>query len=320
MLMAAGLGTRLRPFTQLEPKPLLPLMGIPMAQFSVDALSQAGVRKIVANVHHQAERTRSGLNALDLGGARLEISDESQLLLGSAGGIRKALSQLGDGPFFLMNSDVLSNINLEALQAHHRIMREMWQVTVTLTVLRAGPASGNYTEILLDDERGLIRGLGAKARERPFFSGTAVVEPEALHGLAEGVPVDFVEAILKPAIERRQAGFHLASDIWHDVGSPQLWLDAHVAMIRGLETGLLPRAWRVRLEQVNRRLASETWISKRSERPAQTVEWSGPCYWDSEADPKTAAPGVLGPRAVIYGKVPEGGPFSDRISFRGVTP
>ena len=56
MLMAAGLGTRLRPFTDLTPKPLLPLMGIPMATFAMEALGRAGVRRVVANAHHLGER------------------------------------------------------------------------------------------------------------------------------------------------------------------------------------------------------------------------------------------------------------------------
>jgi NDP-sugar pyrophosphorylase family protein len=60
MLMAAGLGTRLRPFTEMEPKPLLPVMGIPMAQFAVDALVATGVRHVVANVHFKPERARAG--------------------------------------------------------------------------------------------------------------------------------------------------------------------------------------------------------------------------------------------------------------------
>src|SRR4051794_13663614 len=103
MLMAAGRGTRLRPFTDLAPKPLLPLLGVPMAQFAVDALAQAGVPRIVANIHHHAAATRAGFAALDLAGTELVFSDESAELLGSAGGIQKASPLLGEGPFFLMN-------------------------------------------------------------------------------------------------------------------------------------------------------------------------------------------------------------------------
>src|SRR4051812_48037749 len=107
MLMAAGLGTRLRPFTDRYSKPMLPLLGSPMAAFAYDAVRAAGVEKVVANVHHLAAATEAGLFALrEPGGPRIEISDESSLLLGSAGGLRQAAPKLG-GPFFLVNGDVL---------------------------------------------------------------------------------------------------------------------------------------------------------------------------------------------------------------------
>src|SRR5690349_9521799 len=96
MLMTAGLGTRLRPFTDLLPKPLLPLMGIPMAQFALDALAEAGVEKVVANVHHLPEKLRESLPGLatQAGIKELRLSDETQELLGSAGGMRNALPLL----------------------------------------------------------------------------------------------------------------------------------------------------------------------------------------------------------------------------------
>src|SRR4051812_25270596 len=110
MVMAAGLGIRLRPFTEATTKALLPLMGIPMAQFAMDTLIGCGVGTIVANVHHHSIRARTGLMALDYQGASLKVSDESHHLLGSAGGIRHALDNLGQGPFFLANADVLCDV------------------------------------------------------------------------------------------------------------------------------------------------------------------------------------------------------------------
>src|SRR5690348_6687584 len=87
MIMAAGLGTRLRPFTDMRTKALLPVLGIPVAQFTIDSLAKAGVSSVVLNVHHRANETRSGLLGLDRANLKMEVSDESQSLLGSAGGI-----------------------------------------------------------------------------------------------------------------------------------------------------------------------------------------------------------------------------------------
>src|SRR5688572_3800538 len=92
MLMGAGLGQRLRPFTDFCPKVLMPVMGIPVAQYSVDALVAAGVEKIVANYHHLPEQSKLGLKNLDLPShTKLILSDESDLLLGSSGAYKKAL-------------------------------------------------------------------------------------------------------------------------------------------------------------------------------------------------------------------------------------
>ncbi len=88
--MAAGLGTRLRPFTQYRNKTLFPLMGVPIAQYALDAFSELKVKDTIVNVHHLPDFTRKALGELDWGGMHYGISDESKRLLGSAGGLRFA--------------------------------------------------------------------------------------------------------------------------------------------------------------------------------------------------------------------------------------
>jgi len=225
MLMAAGLGTRLRPFTTLEPKALLPLMGVPMAQFAIDAAVAAGVKRIVANVHHHAEQTRAGLEQLERGDAQLRISDESNELLGSAGGLRQALREFrADEPFYLLNADVLCDLDLKALARTHRRLRDRHGVRMTLAIFPQPPLepgerqSEAYREILFDGSRGLVTGLGEKAFGRPYFVGAAVIEPEALGDVPAQGPAEFVPTMLQPAITVGKAGVHLASGRWHDVG------------------------------------------------------------------------------------------------------
>ena len=81
-------------------KPMLPMMGVPMAQFAYDAVSAAGVSKVVANAHHLARETEAGLIAMQGDGPRIEISDERDLLLGSSGGFAR-LGPGSAGRFFL---------------------------------------------------------------------------------------------------------------------------------------------------------------------------------------------------------------------------
>lgn len=315
MIMAAGLGTRLRPFTGVEPKAFLPLMGVPMAQFAVDAASGAGAERVVLNFHHLAGKATSAAGGLDLGGMRLTLSDESDELLGSAGGIRKALPHFGDDPFFLLNADVLCGIDLGALARRHARLRASHGVSMTLAVFRSGPRGGKYREILLDPSASLVRGLGELQSGRPFFVGAAVLETEALRNVPLSGPAEFVPTVLEPAIRERKAAYFLADGLWYDVGSPELWFRAHLELMELLETGRLPSAWRARVETVNRRIAPGLWVSKNAARPVRSADWAGPAYWNPWREASAEAPRELGPRAVLYGST--SGARRDGIGFGG---
>ena len=105
MVLAAGLGTRMRPLTDTMPKPLVQVAGKPLIDHVLDRLAEAGVEKAVVNVHHFAEQLIGHL--AQRARPRIAISDERGLLLGTGGGVRKALPELGEGPFFHINSDTI---------------------------------------------------------------------------------------------------------------------------------------------------------------------------------------------------------------------
>jgi hypothetical protein len=124
-------------------------------------------------------------------------------------------------------------------------------------------------------------------------------------------PSEFVPAILEPMIREKRVGFHLVRGAWKDIGSPDLWLDAHLHLIRAMETGRLAERWRRRIESCNRRLASEIWVS-RSSRHVSASEWAGPCYFSGALAPKT-----LGPSVALYGIAPTDGLLSHGIGLGG---
>ena len=105
MVLAAGLGTRMRPLTDTLPKPLIKVAGKALIDHALDRLADAGVETAIVNVHHMADQIENHLK----GRARpkIEISDERGELLDTGGGVVKALQRLGDKPFFHMNSDTL---------------------------------------------------------------------------------------------------------------------------------------------------------------------------------------------------------------------
>lgn len=305
MLMAAGLGTRLRPFTDFKTKALLPVLGIPAAQFAVDSLIAAGVDHIVANVHHDALAAKQGLLSLDRANARMSISDESALLLGSAGGMKKGLSLLGEGPVFLANADTISEVDWRGLALRHQQLRRQWNVSLTLTLFPAGPPGFRYREIKFDSQQGLLTGLGEQMEGRPFFMGAMVLEPEAFSQVSLGEPAEFVPAVLQPAIQKRKAGVFLSAGTWFDMGTPELWRNTHLSMIQQLEGASgsrdLNSLWRKRIESVNRRLNPGVWISRGTPRPPHLASWSAPCYWNSRSG-DLKFPVDFGPGAVLYGE------------------
>ncbi len=127
MIFAAGLGTRLRPLTDTIPKALVPLGGKTLLQYQIEKLRAAGITDIIINVHHFPEQIVAYLQENDNFGCRIAISDESQMLLETGGGLRKAQAFFTDSeqtpngePFLVCNVDILSNINLAALIKAHR--------------------------------------------------------------------------------------------------------------------------------------------------------------------------------------------------------
>jgi NDP-sugar pyrophosphorylase family protein len=323
MLMAAGLGTRLRPFTDLEPKILLPVMGVPCAQFAIDAAVGAGVRKLVANIHHLPARTQEGLRALEYGGAELVISDESAKLLGSAGGIARALPHFGGKPFFLLNADVLCDVDLDRLARRHAYLRARHGVKLTLTLFERPEGRGAYREIMMSQESGLITGFGEVTRGKPYFVGAAILEPEAVEGIRPDEPSEFVPRILEPAIRAGKAGFFLTQGKWFDVGSPELWAETHFQLMGLLEHGRVSRAWRTRIESVSRRIGQRMWASRSMRGIFPTADWQAPAYFGDLSDSTVKPPRHFGPRAVLYGQPFDGAEpqerYADKVSYRGVS-
>ena len=150
--------------------------------------------------------------------------------------------------------------------------------------------------------------------------GAAVIEPEALAKVPEGLPAEFVPEVLAPAIQAGKAGAFVTSGLWHDVGNPELWLDAHLAIIERMESGNLKTGFRARIEAVNQRVGPGIWVAKNTSGAIDAGRWTGPCYWDGLGD-SSAPPHAFGPRAVLYGSsesVDNPATLSDGIGYCGL--
>ena len=118
MIFAAGLGTRLKPLTDHMPKALVPVAGKPMLEHVIRKLIAAGCDEIVINVHHFADQIIDFVKANNNFGITIHISDETDMLLDTGGGIKKASSFFNE-PFLIHNVDILSNVDLKSLYEYH---------------------------------------------------------------------------------------------------------------------------------------------------------------------------------------------------------
>jgi MurNAc alpha-1-phosphate uridylyltransferase len=228
MVLAAGLGTRMRPLTDHTPKPLIAVAGKPLIDHVLDRLAAAGVETAVVNVHHFAEQIESHLKARRA--PKIVISNERAALLNTGGGIVKALPQLGAAPFFLVNSDALwidgVQPNLDRMAAAYEAEHMDALLLLAPTATSVGYAGrGDFS--MASDGRLLRRG---EREVVPFvYAGTAILAP----ALFAGAPQSgfSLNRLFDRAIEAgRLFGLRLEG-VWMHVGTPEAIRTAGAAIL-----------------------------------------------------------------------------------------
>lgn len=323
MVMCAGLGTRLSPLTQLVAKPMVPVLGIPTLQFTFDLLKTHGIEDVTVNVHAHAQAFQQAMRFLNPP-KDLHISDESQKLMGSAGGLKAASNFLEPGPFFLLNGDQIAHVNLRDLGLTHQYLRGRYGVKMTLAILSNGDGVNSYREVFVDQKKRMVRGLGSKNPRGSFFCGVAVLESELLNNITLDKPSDFGPLILEPAIRQGRVGTYwidvfpeLNDPQWYDIGSIPAWSAAHWSLMERLQKNELPELWKKRILKHNKQLAPNIWVSNWSALTSAPENWSGPIYFSPEKNSEDF-PSEAGPRSLIYG-LPGGMSLPSSVFFRGLT-
>jgi MurNAc alpha-1-phosphate uridylyltransferase len=182
MVLAAGLGKRMRPITDMLPKPLVRVAGRTLLDRGLDTLAAAGVETAVVNVHHLADQIVRHVAARDV--PKVVISDESDCRLDSAGGIVKALPLLGENPFFVLNSDTfwidggVPNLDRLALAWDGRRM----DILLMLADIADTTGHSGGTDFLVGADGRLARAKGAP--EGLIYAGAAILHPRILAGVS----------------------------------------------------------------------------------------------------------------------------------------
>ncbi len=176
MILAAGLGTRLRPLTKTLPKPLIPIKNRPLIYYGLDLIKRAGVDEVVINLHYLGDLIEKELGDGRKLGLKITYSREQELL-GTGGGIKAAEKFLSGESFLVLNCDLLTDLDLKEVIRFHQ-----GKQAIATMVLRPNP--GQYTKLGIDDDYRVLK-IGQLVDQavgliddRYMFAGIQVFEPE----------------------------------------------------------------------------------------------------------------------------------------------
>jgi len=212
MVLAAGLGTRLRPLTYEITKPMVPVLDRPVMAHILDLLARHGFDEVIANLHYFPD------SIMQYFGRRISYRVEEELL-GTAGGVRACAEFFGDDPFLVISGDALTDIDLGALAARHREAGGI----ATLAVKQV--ADTREYGVVLHDAVGRITGFQEKPAPAEALSdlgncGIYVFSPEIFEHFPERPFADWAQDVF-PALLERDVPFHIheIGEYWNDVGS-----------------------------------------------------------------------------------------------------
>jgi MurNAc alpha-1-phosphate uridylyltransferase len=227
IVLAAGLGTRMRPHNGQVPKPLVAVGGKSLIDYSLDRLAAAGVERAVVNVHYLAEMLERHLASRQK--PQIVISDERGTLLGTGGGIAKALPELGDAPFFLVNSDTLW---LDSVKSNLVRLADAFDAESMDALLLLAPTTGSIGYAGRGDFAMAPDGRLARRGERdvvPFiYAGAAILAP-ALFTAAPAGAFPLTALFDRAGDKGRLFGLRLEG-IWMHVGTPDAVAAAEAAL------------------------------------------------------------------------------------------
>ena len=237
MVLAAGLGIRLRPLTESVPKPLLPVGPYPLLVWNLLLLRRHGVEHVMINLHYLGEQIRQTLGDGSHWDMRFSYSQEP-VLLGTGGGIKRVEEFFDDGPFLVLNGDTIADLDLSQLVACHR-KRE----ALATMALRDDPDVEHWGVVETDEDDRVLRicGKGCAVQTddlpsyRRMFAGVHVLDPCMLRHVPHGCSSSIIDAYVWWLERGAMVAGYVFSGYWSDVGTPQRYAQVR----RDVEAGIL---------------------------------------------------------------------------------
>jgi N-acetyl-alpha-D-muramate 1-phosphate uridylyltransferase len=233
MILAAGLGTRLKPITDIKPKALVEVGGFTMLELSIRYLKKYGIKKLIINVHHFPDQIKDFLEEKNNFGLEILFSDESDALLDTGGAIKKARPLFDpQSPFILMAVDILTDLDLGAMIEFH----EKHKPLVTLAVKDRSTSrsllfnSSMQLKGWRNNRTGQLKGVDSDQGLIPLgFSVIHIIEPSIFNLIEEEGAFSIIDLYLRLMVRSKILGFRQDSSAWLEFG--------RIETIRELERG-----------------------------------------------------------------------------------
>ncbi|MCW8795768.1 MAG: NDP-sugar synthase [Chlorobium sp.] len=222
-ILAAGFGSRLMPITTFTPKPLIPVLNLPSICYTLAFLKEAGIEKVICNVHHHADIIRRFFSENNNFGMDLHISEETTIL-GTGGGLKRCENLLDDEPFILINSDIIADFDLKScIDCHDK------SSNAGSLMLYETPEAKTIGDVGINEDRIVdfrnMRKTGL--RSNYIYAGAAVLNPSIFRYLSTGFS-SIVDTGFTGLIEHESLGYFPHDGFWQDIGTMQTFWQANI--------------------------------------------------------------------------------------------
>ena len=240
MVLAAGLGERMKPLTWDRAKPALPLLNRPSVLHLLEHLARNGVDQVAINVHYCPDSVRALEPDIRALGLKVFFSHEPTIL-GTGGGLKKAEEFLRDGTLIMANADFVTDCPLALALEHHR--RSGALATLVLTAFQEGT---EYGAVEMGDDQRIARIAGrpgaATGKSRYHFTGIHILDPAIFREIPSAVKSEINREVYPKLIERGECiGGYVHAGFWRELGTPERYLQGSLDLIRLGDAGYMQR-------------------------------------------------------------------------------
>ncbi len=230
LILAAGFGSRLKPITNDLPKPLIPVVNVPVIEYNIRFLKYFGVTEFFVNLHHNGQKIKAYLGNGKKWGVSITYLEEKEIL-GTAGAIG-SLRDFIDDTFVVVNSDTIFDFDFDVMSAFHRSQGAL----ATLGFVPASPSDSRAVVFVKDDR--VVRLLDQSVDSLNYdgnaiFTGIHIVEPGIFEYIPENIFVSITNDVYAPMVGRNEliAGFFIPGD-WWDMGTPNSFLKCNFDLLK----------------------------------------------------------------------------------------